>query len=448
MLRAGPAPRVLTVTKLAALVRNALEGSVGFVWVSGEVSNLKRQPSGHVYFTLKDEQSQLSAVMFRSSAQVLPFKPADGMEVVAYARVDIYPARGQLQLYVERMEPRGLGALQLAFEQLKARLGAEGLFAEERKRALPRWPQCIGIVTAVPGAAIHDMRIILKRRWPLARVVVRPVRVQGAGSAREVATGIADLNRLGGIDVMIVGRGGGSLEDLWAFNEEVVARAIVASRIPVVSAVGHEVDYTIADFVADARAATPSAAAALVVPDAAEVAAGLARADEALRAALARRVRGVRERVAVLADGLGDPRRRLAESALHLDELSARARRGLERRVVWERRELSSLAGRLGRGGPDARLRACRERVAALAERLRFALAVRVRESRAGLEQGASKLDALSPLACLARGYSIVRRDDAHGPVVRDAAELVAGDPVALTFSRGRARARIEETDA
>jgi exodeoxyribonuclease VII large subunit len=445
MLRAGPAPRILTVSKLAALVRDALEGSIGFVWVSGEVSNLRRQPSGHIYFTLKDEQSQLSAVIFRSAAQVLPFKPADGMEVVVHARVDIYPARGQLQLYVEAMEPRGLGALQLAFEQLKARLGAEGLFAAERKRPLPRWPVCVGIVTAVQGAAIHDIRTVLKRRWPLARVVVRPVRVQGAGSAREVATGIADLNRLGGIDVMIIGRGGGSLEDLWAFNEEIVARAIVASRIPVVSAVGHEVDFTIADFVADARAPTPSAAAALVVPDWREVGATLTRADGALRSALARRVRGVHERVAALSQGLGDPRRRLAEAALHLDELSTRARRGLERRVVWERRELTTLAARLGRAGP--RVRGAADRVATLGERLRFALAVRVRHGRAALDQGASKLDALSPLACLARGYSIVRRGDAHGAVVSDSASLVAGDAVALLFARGRARARIEETD-
>jgi len=444
----GPAPRILTVSKLAALVRDALEGSVGFVWVAGEVSNLRRQASGHIYFTLKDDQSQLSAVIFRSAAQVLPFKPADGMEVVVHARVDIYPARGQLQLYVEAMEPRGLGALQLAFEQLKARLGAEGLFAVERKRSLPSWPQCIGIVTAVQGAAIHDMRTVLRRRWPLARVVVRPVRVQGAGSAREVAAGIADLNRLGGVDVLIVGRGGGSLEDLWAFNEEIVARAIVASRIPVVSAVGHEVDFTIADFVADARAPTPSAAAALVVPDWQEVSATVVRADGALRTALARRMRGVQERVAALARGLGDPRRRLAEAALHLDELSVRARRGLERRVVWERRELTTLAARLGRGGPESRLRAASERVATLTERVRFALAVRVQKARAGLEQGASKLDALSPLACLARGYSIVRRDGARGPVVSDSASLVAGDAVALLFARGRARARIEETDA
>src|SRR6266404_969832 len=226
MLRAEPAPRVLTVTQLAALVRETLEGGVGRVWVAGEISNLRPAPSGHVYFTLKDEQSQLGAVLFRSAAQVLAFRPADGMEVLVSAR---------------------------------------------------------------GGAVIHDMRTVLRRRWPACRIVVRPVRVQGAGAGREVAAGIEDLNRLGGLDVLIVGRGGGSLEDLWAFNEEVTARAIAASALPVVSAFGHEVDFTIADFVADARAPTPTAAAALVVPDWEEVAAGLARAEAALRRALARR---------------------------------------------------------------------------------------------------------------------------------------------------------------
>src|SRR5256885_274941 len=238
MLRAEPAPRVLTVTQLAALVRETLEGGVGRVWVAGEISNLRPAPSGHVYFTLKDEQSQLGAVLFRSAAQVLAFRPADGMEVLVSARVGLYPPRGALQLYVDTMEPRGLGALQLAFEQLKARLGAEGLFAAGRKRPLPRLPRAVGIVTALGGAVIHDMRTVLRARWPACRIVVRPVRVQGAGAGREVAEAIEDLNRLGGLDVLIVGRGGGSLEDLWAFNEEVVARAIAASAVPVVSAVG------------------------------------------------------------------------------------------------------------------------------------------------------------------------------------------------------------------
>src|SRR5256712_6792698 len=310
MLRAESAPRILTVTQLAALVREALEGGVGNVWVAGEISNLRPAPSGHVYFTLKDEQSQLGAVLFRSAAQVLAFRHADGMEVLVPARVGLYPRRGALQLYVGPMEPRGRAALQLAFEQLKARLGAEGLFAAGRKRPLPRFPRAVGIVTALGGAVIHDMRTVLRKRWPACRMVVRPVRVQGAGAGREVAEGIQDLNRLGGLDVLIVGRGGGSLEDLWAFNEEVTARAIAASAIPVVSAVGHEVDFTIADFVADARAPTPTAAAALVVPDWEEVTAGLARAEAALRRALARRVVAARGPAAGPRPPPGAPARR------------------------------------------------------------------------------------------------------------------------------------------
>src|SRR5947207_2637098 len=438
MLRAEPAPRILTVTQLAALVREALEGGVGSVWVAGEISNLRRAPSGHVYFTLKDEQSQLDAVLFRSGAQALAFRPADGMEVLVYGRVGLYPACGALQLYVDSMEPRGLGALQLAFEQLKARLGAEGLFAAGRKRPLPRFPRAVGIVTALGGAVIHDMRTVLRKRWPACRIVVRPVRVQGAGAGREVAEGIEDLNRLGGLDVLIVGRGGGSLGDLWAFNEEVTARAIAASAIPVVSAVGHEVDFTIADFVADARAPTPTAAAALVVADREEVAAGLARAEAALRRALARRVAAARERVAGLQRALGDPARRVHDLGQRIDDLAARVRRGLLRRLAWERREVTTLAAPLPRA---------REGLTAAGERLRFALAMRLRHARATVEQAARRLDALSPLACLARGYAIVRRGDAAGPVVRDAGTLAAGDAVALVFARGRARARIDAAE-
>jgi exodeoxyribonuclease VII large subunit len=441
------APRIFSVTQLCSVVRDALEGGVGVVWVAGEVSNLRPQPSGHVYFTLKDERSQLAAVMFRTAAQLLKFRPADGMQVMVRARVNLYPPRGVLQLYVESMEPRGVGALQLAFEQLKQKLAAEGLFADDRKRPLPRWPRAVGIVTALSGAAIHDMRTVLRRRWPTTRVVIRPVRVQGNGAGREIAAGIADLARVRDVEVVIVGRGGGSLEDLWAFNEEVVARAIAASTVPVVSAVGHEVDFTIADFVADARAPTPTAAAALVVPDRDEVAAVLVRAAAALRAALVRRVGSTRERVVRLERGLGDPERRVAEATQRVDELAARARRALTRRVAWDRRELATLAGRLARGGPTPGVRRGAERLADTTARLRFALAVRVRHARAALEQGASKLDALSPLACLSRGYAIVRRGDARGAVVSDATTLAPGDGVALVFARGRARARIEDTE-
>ena len=282
--RRAPAP--LTVTQLAALVRNALDAEIGHVLVAGEISNLRAAGSGHVYFTLKDERSQLRCAMFRSAAQLLVFRPADGQQVVVRGKIDLYPDRGDLQLYVDTMEPQGTGALQLAFEQLKARLAAEGLFDERRKRALPFFPRRIGIATALSGAALHDILVILRARCPGLHVVVRPVRVQGVGSAEDICRALDDLNAHRDLEVLIVARGGGSLEDLWSFNEECVARAIAASRLPIVSAVGHEVDFTIADFVADRRAPTPTAAAELVVPRVADLRVLVARGQTGLAGAL------------------------------------------------------------------------------------------------------------------------------------------------------------------
>ena len=447
MLRATPAPHVYSVAELVGAVDQAIRERFGLLWVAGEISNLRPQAAGHVYFTLKDDRSKLDAVMFRSAAQLLVFRPANGMEVVVQGRVAIYAERGIFQLYVDAMEPRGLGALRLAFEQLKARLGAEGLFETSRKRPLPRWPRGVGIVTALHGAAIHDMLTVLRRRWPLARVILRPVRVQGPGAAREIADGIEDLCRGESLDVLIVGRGGGSLEDLWAFNEEVVARAIAASRLPVVSAVGHEVDFTIADFVADARAPTPTAAAALVVPDREEVIAALARAAGGLRSGLVRRTQGAAERLAALERRLGDPRRRVADVRQRVDELGARSIVALRRRLAWERRDVTNLSGRLAQSGPAARAGVMRERVRGAAERLRLGLAFRVRAAHAEVARATSRLEALSPLACLARGYAIVRQGGPEGPVVRDAGALARGEMVSMVFAQGRARARIDDTE-
>jgi len=446
MLRATPAPHVYSVAELVGAVDQAIREHFGPLWVAGEISNLRPQAAGHVYFTLKDDRSSLSAVMFRTASQLLVFRPANGMEVVVQGRLGIYADRGAFQLYVDAMEPRGLGALRLAFEQLKARLGAEGLFEAARKRPLPRWPRGIGIVTALHGAAVHDMLTVLRRRWPLARVIVRGVRVQGAGAAREIADGIEDLCRGESLDVIIVGRGGGSLEDLWAFNEEVVARAIAASRLPVVSAVGHEVDFTIADFVADARAPTPTAAAALVVPDCEEVVAVLGRASDALRGGLVRRTQSCGEKLATLERRLGDPRRRVGDVRQRVDELGARSVAALRRRLSWESRELATLSGRLARSGPAARAQAMRERVRGAAERLRLGLTHRMRAAHAGVERAASRLEALSPLACLARGYAIVRHGGPGGPVVRQAGTLSPGDAVSMLFAHGSARARVEDT--
>jgi exodeoxyribonuclease VII large subunit len=392
---------VLTVSQLNQRIRESLEGAFDAVWVAGEVSNFRAPPSGHFYFSLKDRRSQIAAVMFRSANQLLPFRPEDGMEVIVRARVGIYEPRGDLQLCVEAMEPRGLGAQQLALEQLKQRLAAEGLFADARKRALPFLPRAVGIVTALKGAAIHDLLSVLRSRAPGVRIDIRPVRVQGKGAAPDIAQAVADLNRLGKPDVIIVGRGGGSLEDLWAFNDERVARAIAASGVPVVSAVGHEIDFTVSDLVADRRAPTPTAAAAMVVPDQRELSAWLDRTALALRLAIQRQIGVRRERLAAQARHLRHPREVLKALQQRLDELSERA-------------------------------------VHAVTSRIRFA--------QQRLRGGAERLQALSPLAVLQRGYSIARRVE-DGRVIRDAADLKGGEHLRLTFARGTARVQVEDGD-
>jgi exodeoxyribonuclease VII large subunit len=439
--------RVFSVSELAARITGTLEKEFASVWVAGELSGCRRTGPGHLWFCLKDDRAQLDAVMFRAAASRLVFTPVDGTEIVAFGKVSMWPERGRLQFYAYHMEPMGLGALRLAFEQLKAKLLAEGLFDEARKRPLPRAPRTIGIVTALQGAAVHDMLRMLRDRWPAARVVVRPARVQGPGAAGDVAAGIADVQQLRDLDVVIVGRGGGSLEDLWAFNEETVARAIATCRVPVVSAVGHEVDFTIADFAADVRAPTPTAAAALVVPDRREIAAHVAHSTERMRGGLQRQLRVGAARIEGLTRRLGDPRRRVVAIARQLDELATRSRRALVRRVAWDRRELGRLAAELARHGPRALLAAERAHVTRAADRMRRTMEHRLHAARADLEREAARLDAFSPLACLARGYAIVRRDDPSAAVVRDAATLAPGDGVRIVLARGRVRAHIDETE-
>lgn len=398
----GPADPALSVSQFVGLVREALATTVGHHWVAGEISNLKAAPSGHVYFTLKDDRAQIAAVLFRNAMARLRFRPADGMEVLVRGGAQVYEARGTLQIIVEAMEPRGVGALQLAIEQLKQRLAAEGLFDEARKRPLPAFPACVGIVTARRGAAVHDMIVTMRNRLPGVRIVLRPVRVQGEEAPEDIVAGLADLQEHGAADVIVVGRGGGSIEDLWAFNDERVVRAIAACRVPVVSAVGHEVDWTIADLVADRRAATPTAAAAVVVPAARELRDRVDLAAGALRRATRRIVEDRRAAVVALARHVRDPRHVLRSLQQRIDDLSERATRST-----------------------CANLRRQRERVASFA----------------------GQLHALSPLAVLERGYAIARRID-DGSVVRDATALRRDDRLRLTFAAGEAIARIETPDA
>lgn len=391
----------LTVSELTQIIKGTLERELEPCWVVGEISNFRIPPSGHLYFTLKDDKSQISAVMFRRQGQGLGFQPENGMEVFCFGRVSVYPVRGDLQLYVESMEPKGRGALYLAFEQLKKKLAEEGLFAVERKRPLPFLPASIGLVTSLQGAALRDMLRILGDRFPDRRIVIRPVKVQGDGAAAEIAGAVTELGRSGEVEVMIVGRGGGSLEDLWAFNEEVVARAIFAAGVPVISAVGHEIDFTIADFVADHRAPTPTAAAEMVVPRKADL---MERVEE-LRGRLLREIQGrldqEREAWAGLARRLADPRRRLQENQMRLDELS----------LALGRRFQDHL-GRL----------------------------------KSRLTQGVGRLSSLSPLAVLERGYSIAHKMP-EGLIVKDSAPLKIGDLLRITFARGKSLCRVEEKE-
>jgi exodeoxyribonuclease VII large subunit len=400
-LSSAPRRQVLAISELNELIKGTLESRLDALWVQGEISNFRVAPSGHLYFTLKDDKSQICAVMFRRQGARLRFRPENGMAVLCFGRVSLYSSRGDLQLYVDQLEPQGQGALYLAFEQLKSKLAAEGLFAPERKKVLPLLPTSIGIVTSDRGAALHDMLRILWDRYADRRVVIRPVKVQGEGAAREIAEAIADLNRLGAVDVMIVGRGGGSLEDLWAFNEEEVARAIHASAVPVISAVGHEIDFTIADFVADHRAPTPTAAAEMVVPRKADLLEQVRALDDQLMRDMELAGEMLKETVYGLARRLADPTRKLRENQQRLDEMSVDLLRRFHDRLRQFKDRLAQSAGRLG---------------------------------------------ALSPLAVLERGYSITHKlVDEH--IVKDAASVAVGDLLRITFALGKALCRVESKE-
>jgi exodeoxyribonuclease VII large subunit len=389
---------ILTVAEVTRKIKQILEGGFPSVAIQGELSNVKRHSSGHLYFTLKDESSQISGVMWRSRVGALSFTPADGMKVVATGRVTVYEPQGKYQIDAISIRPLGVGELQIAFEKLKEKLGAEGLFAPERKRAIPRYPTRIGIVTSPTGAALHDLLTVLRRRFPALTVVLAPARVQGVGAAEEIAQGIADLNELGGVDVMIVGRGGGSIEDLWAFNEEVVARAIAASGIPVISAVGHEVDVTIADFVADLRAPTPTAAGELAVPDQQALRAGLSVLVRKLRRDCDGLVGEGRERIDRLlrSYGFNRPADRVRQASQQLDEAIRRLRTGGEHRL-----ELQT------QGANNLRLR----------------------------------LESLNPRLVLKRGYAIVSRGE---ELVTAAADVRSGEGLGIEFHDGKVRVRTE----
>ena len=437
---------VFTVSELTEKLRALLEERFPMVWVEGEISNFKVYSSGHAYFTLKDANAQMRAVLFRNRARRIRFEPGDGLHVLAMGSVEIYPQRGEYQLVVELLEPRGLGALQLAFEQLKARLAAEGLFDEARKRALPRFPRKIGIVTSPSGAAIRDMLRVIGRRFGELHIVLAPCRVQGDGAAEEVAQGIRDLNALGDVDVIIAGRGGGSLEDLWAFNEEVVARAIAASKVPVISAVGHEVDVTIADFVADLRAPTPSAAAELVVREKQAIVEAVADLSHRLRRSMGRRLEHERRRAEALATRrvLTDPSRPLRDLHRRVDDARTRLARGIDALVRRAAHRFELATAGLRSVSPRSRLARDRHRHERLEARLRAELGHALDASRHRLGVAVGQLDSLSPLAVLGRGYSLTRTAD--GAIVRTARQVRPGDDVNVQLQEGRLDCRVTAT--
>lgn len=459
------AAAAMTVTSLLALIKGTLnEAMPGKITVVGEISNLKMHSSGHLYFSLKDAGACINAAMFRQSASRLKFRPSDGLEVVIEGRVDVYEVRGQLQLYADSMTPKGAGALELAFRQLQEKLQREGLFDAAHKVALPRYPQAVGVITSPTGAAVRDIRRTLARRWPAARVYLLPVLVQGEGAAADIAEaiGLMDTNagRLG-IETMIVGRGGGSLEDLWSFNEEIVARAIYECRTPIISGVGHEVDVTIADLVADVRAATPTAAAELAVPESADVRRQVAQVANRLVRTVGEQTRQARRALESCMRSVvfRDPYHRLRTGAQRVDELSHRLRGAARQMIARDRRRLEPTASRLASLHP-ARLReAAMRRLEELTNRLRWVLGARSKSAgdalaevagrllaanprhrvalaRQKVEAALRQLESMSYRSVLGRGFSVTRGAD--GKILRSVGQVQAGQPIETELTDGR----------
>jgi exodeoxyribonuclease VII large subunit len=440
---AAPAqPRVLAVSELVRAARITLEARFADVRVEGEISGLRRSGNGHIYFCLKDAEAQLDCVMFSREAGRLRFRPEDGLLVRCRGRLTIYEGRGKFQMTVAALEPAGAGALALAFEQLKQKLAAEGLFEASRKRRLPFLPRRIGVVTSAQGAVIRDIVRVAHRRFPVP-ILLAPAPVQGDGAALAIVAALRRIASVPDVDVIIVARGGGSLEDLWAFNEEPLARAIAACPVPVISAVGHETDFTIADFVADVRAPTPSAAAELAVPVAADLRAELQVICRRVARGVDAELRGRRLGLERLRARLADPRRLLDQRRQAIDDLSARATRALRAAIAAQRNALRATEARLFRAHPQRRIADQRAALAALERRLTTAASTALARRRRGMEALAGKLEALSPLQVLERGYSLARGPDGH--VITSAKQVEPGAAVTVLVRDGELHTRVEE---
>ena len=435
-----------SVSQITALIRNRLEDEFFETWVEGEVSDLRVPSSGHTYFILKDEQAQLRCVLFKGSQRFLKFRPEDGMKILVRGKITVYERRGEYQLICDYMEPLGSGALQMAFEQLKKRLAEEGLFDEDKKKPIPLWPERIGIVTSPTGAAIKDILNVLSRRFATVRVLINPVRVQGEGAAEEIARAIGELDGQPGVEVIIVTRGGGSIEDLWAFNEEVVARAIYACRVPVISAVGHEIDFTISDFVADLRAPTPSAAAELVVQNRKHLEEFLETVKKRLNQVILHRVEMGKTRVGHLTEAriFRDPWSLLRNLQESVDDQDLRLLRSIRMRMEMSGQRIIHEERLLARLHPADRIKALLASISDQTKRMESLMHTGIEIRRQGLAAQMAALDALSPLNVLDRGYSLCWKLPEER-LVKRAKELEVGGEVRLKFREGGAVCEVKK---
>lgn len=433
-------PNVLSVEQLNLSVKQILEGQIGQVWVRGEISNFKAHTSGHFYFSLKDAKSQVSAVMFRGHNSRLRFKPVDGLEVIARGRISVYEPRGNYQIVCDMMEPVGAGALQKAFEQLKAKLKAEGLFDSARKRPIPTYPRHIAIVTSATGAAVRDMMNVLSRRARGVQITLISTLVQGEAAAPKICEALAKAVRIPGVDVIIVGRGGGSIEDMWCFNDETLARAIAASPVPVISAVGHEIDFTIADFVADLRAPTPSAAAELVAKSSHELGQKIDSMDRMLRLSLQKILKSLNEKVFGLSKRLVDPQRRLQDLRLRNDDLLTRLELAQRRLLSVRHHKLEMAREKLGT--PQTHIKECRKKLEFLQIRVGKAAQADAERRQSRFGKLVSVLESLSPLKVVERGYSIVTKNH---EVIKSSAQVRVGDTLLIRLAQGSLKAKVDE---
>jgi len=422
---------------LTGLLRTSIEERFFDIWLEGELSNLRAPGSGHVYCTLKDKTSQIRAVLFRSTAVRLRFALQEGLQVIVRGRLTVYEPRGEYQIVLDTVEPKGIGALQLAFEQLKERLAAEGLFDQDRKKSIPIFPRAVGVITSLTGAAIRDILAVLRRRWPTLHILIAPVQVQGESAGRQIAEALTALNDLGSVDVIIVGRGGGSLEDLWSFNEEVVVRAIAASHVPVVSAVGHEIDVTLADFVADLRSPTPSAAAEAVVPVLAETVERLLELKVRLGQVMLRHCAFERQRLDNGIRGVADVRFRLQEAAQRADDMVDRLREMVQQLLAAGRERLHGVQRNLSGLNPILAIKQGLATVPQLSKRLEGQMGVMLAQHRHRIHATLAQLNTLSPLAILGRGYSILQTVPA-GKILHRAKDVGVGQELEAQLASGR----------